>query len=189
MYIFLLSSRNVIDVFIIVFPALPFERKCSFSKAPSLQRSYPAFSQLWTTPRPFHLLCISCHLIALTFFRPFLSGVRRASPVTPHILVAMLSLSTPPVHHFRISHLSERRAALAQLLKARPLVWIANEAIQRSSYITAWQLAHLAEQGFIHRFRTVHFFPARYLTTTTMTSFTVGGTFIYWTCSSYLDTQ
>jgi hypothetical protein len=58
-----------------------------------------------------------------------------------------------------------------------------------SSCITAWQLAHLAEQGFIHGLQIFHFFDICHLATTIMASFIVGGTFIHWICSTYLDVQ
>ena len=62
----------------------------------------------------------SCGIIEPTLLRPFLSGMRRVSPVALHILVTMLLLPPRQPCRFPFQSVSERHAAFAIRLIARP---------------------------------------------------------------------
>jgi hypothetical protein len=62
----------------------------------------------------------TCRIIEPTLFRPFLSGMRRVSPVVLHILVTMLLLPPRQLCHFPFQSVSEGHAAFAIRLLARP---------------------------------------------------------------------
>src|SRR5258708_10500156 len=76
-------------------PCLPYVRSAIHSRAPSLDRNYPASSVLRTPPPPSRLKSTSrcCRLYDRRCFRQFPGGTRRASPVAQRILVSMLSVS------------------------------------------------------------------------------------------------
>ena len=59
-------------------------------------------------------------VIEPTFLLAFLSGMRRVSPVAPHILVTMLLLPPRQLCHFPFQSVSERHAAFAIRSIARP---------------------------------------------------------------------
>jgi hypothetical protein len=120
-YIFLLSSCNVFDVFIIVVLPHNFVRKLSLVRS---LRSVPIRELLrYYSPirLPLTFGSFPCiQVIEPTLLRPFLSGMRRVSPVALHILVTMLLLPPRQPCHFPFQSVSERHTAFAIRLLARP---------------------------------------------------------------------
>src|SRR5215813_8084292 len=84
------------------------------SKVPSLHGHYPTSLLLRTWPSPSRLPSTSrlCRLYD-TLLHRFLDGARTASPVAQHVLVTVLSLTTPP--ECRAVSVSLRRVMLPSL--------------------------------------------------------------------------
>ena len=91
------------------------------SKETSLHSHYGTSRLLFSYPTPAHLRLFSwVAVIEPTWLRLFLSGVRRVSPVALSILVIMLLLPPRRPCHFPYQSISERHAAFATRLIARP---------------------------------------------------------------------
>src|SRR5215813_4437274 len=95
-------------------PAFLIGSDINVSKVPSLHGHYPTSLLLRTWPSPSRLPSTSrlCRLYD-TLLHRFLDGARTASPVAQHVLVTVLSQTTPP--ECRAVSVSLRRVMLPSL--------------------------------------------------------------------------
>ena len=106
-----------------------------------------------------------CGIIEPTLFRPFLSGMKRVSPVALHILVTMLLLPPRQSCHFPFQSVSERHTAFAIRLLARPTGFTHFRGYLCIYLRYGLVICMTALQSFVNELHEFHFFHPCHLAT------------------------